>query len=138
MLVRWRHENKLRHGHSRHQLHALLIQPDAGHARARRTEGGRGAGIAGILDPDVVARPNQRSRYQGQRGLCAWQDHDLVRIGANAPAGREIMRQRLAQADAVDRTKLAPGSAHGTAAQAARPHLVRKLPEITMPRPQRY
>ena len=86
---------------SRHPLHALLIQPHADHVRAGGAEGRRGAGIAGILDPDVVAGRDTSAAAIKVSAACA-----LGRImiwsavGANAPAGREIMRQRLAQARA--------------------------------------
>ncbi|MEY9448011.1 hypothetical protein ABIE82_005459 [Bradyrhizobium diazoefficiens] len=138
MLVRWRHEDQRWSRDTRHPLHALLVQPDAGHARAGGTKGSRGAGIAGILDPDLVTLRDDDSRDQSERGLCARQDHDLVRGGANASAGRQIMRQRLAQARPVDGAEIAPGRTHGAAAQTASPDLVRKLPEITLPRAQRF
>src|SRR5437016_5162958 len=86
-----------------------------------------------VLHDPGLAGPDEGSSNQGQRSLCARQNQDLIRRRAHAPAGREIMRQRLAQARPVDRSELALRRAHGAAAQATRPDLVWKLPEIAVP-----
>lgn len=130
--MRRRHEDQGRGRQATNPLHALLVQTHPDHARTGCAEGGRGAGIAGILDPDIVAGGDDGGRDQGQRSLRARQNQDLIRRRAHAPAGRKIMRQCLAQARPIDRSELAPRRAHSAAAQAARPDLVGKLPEIAM------
>jgi hypothetical protein len=55
------------------------------------------ASVAGILDPDPVARISQQQSQSVKRLLCAIEHDDLLGVAANAAKLRQIMGDRLAQ-----------------------------------------
>jgi hypothetical protein len=76
--------------------HALGVERDADHARAKRLKRIQRAGVGRTLDDDRVAGPQQGARQQVDRLLRAAGDHDLVGIGGDTLLAK-VLRQHAPQ-----------------------------------------
>jgi hypothetical protein len=72
-------------------------RPAPARRRHRWRQGADEARIAGLLDPDRVARVEQHPGGEVERLLGTGDDEDLLRLAAHGAGGAEIGGQRLAQ-----------------------------------------
>lgn len=64
-----------------------------------------GMGVAGVLQPDGLARPHQCALHQGQAGAVAGGDEHLLGPAVDAPGDAEVARQARAQGEVAGRVR---------------------------------